>query len=387
MGSTTSQRTNGRPPEPGVTSRPGEASIRAMTRDGVPRIRAAEIVLPGGDLENTSEFFTERLGFRVDSVFPADRPQVIVVSGHGVRIRLERGEDRSEGRLRLSCNDPAAIAGGTTQLTAPNGTRVELVAADPPLVLPPAVQSFVLTRSADTAWGVGRAGMRYRDLIPNRQGGRFIASHIHIPDGGPVPDYVHFHKIRFQMIYCYKGWVKVAYEDQGPPLTMQAGDCVLQPPQIRHRVLECSPGLEVIEIGCPAEHETCADEEMDLPTPELRPERKFGGQRFVHHVAATARWGPWRLPGFEFRDTGIAEATDGLVGARVVRPVASPSVDPQRVDGEFHFVFILRGSVSLHCEGAEKLEAGDCFVLPAQTTHSLAECSGDLEFLEVTLPA
>ena len=62
--------------------------------------------------------------------------------------------------------------------------------------------------------------MRYRDLIPDRLGGRFIASHILIPEGGPVADYVHFHHIRFQMIYCYRGWVKVAYEDQGEPMLM-----------------------------------------------------------------------------------------------------------------------------------------------------------------------
>ena len=55
------------------------------------------------------------------------------------------------------------------------------------------------------------------------------------------------------MIYCYKGWVRVVHEDQRPSFILQAGDCVLQPPEIRHQVLECSPGLEVIEISSPAE--------------------------------------------------------------------------------------------------------------------------------------
>ena len=109
--------------------------------------------------------------------------------------------------------------------------------------------------------------MQYRDLIPDRQGGRYIASHIRIPDGGPVPDYVHFHEIRFQLIYCYRGWVRVVYEDQGEPFVMNAGDCVLQPPLIRHRVLESSAGLEVVEIGVPAVHATHVDHERALPTP------------------------------------------------------------------------------------------------------------------------
>ena len=95
---------------------------------------------------------------------------------------------------------------------------------------------------------------------------------------------------------------------------------MLQPPEIRHRVLRSSPGSEVIEIGCPALHETFADHAMTLPTPHLLPERDFGGQRFVRHVAAAATWLPWRASGFEMRDTGIAAATDGLAGARVVRP-------------------------------------------------------------------
>jgi hypothetical protein len=39
----------------------------------------------------------------------------------------------------------------------------------------------------NTPWVIGRAGMRYRDLIPGRLGGSIIASHIRILDAGPVP--------------------------------------------------------------------------------------------------------------------------------------------------------------------------------------------------------
>ncbi len=108
------------------------------------------------------------------------------------------------------------------------------------------------------------------------------------PGGGDVADWVHFHRIRFQMIFVAAGWVDVVYEDQGEPFRMVAGDCVLQPPEIRHRVLRSSPGLEVIEIGCPAEHDTLADHDLDLPTATVRPERDFGGQRFVRHIADDA---------------------------------------------------------------------------------------------------
>ena len=353
-------------------------------------IQAAEIVLPCAELNPTLEFFTERLGFRVNTIFPADAPAVAVISGYGVRLRLERGGSGTPGILRLLCKNPAEFADGASELTAPNGSRIKLVAANPPLVLPPEQQSFVCTRiSDDSQWQVGRAGMQYRDLIPDRQGGRFIASHIRIPNGGPVPDYTHFHKIRFQMIYCYKGWVRLVYEDQGSPFVMQAGDCVLQPPQIRHRVLESSPGLEVIEIGCPAEHETWADPELDLPTPEVQSQRDFGGQRFVLHQVAQAEWHPWRIEGFEFRDTGIGAATNGLAGVQVVRPVENTTPQICSHSGEFCFLFTLSGGITLTVagRGAHRLEAGVSCVIPAQSRHALTGGTDDLELLEVTLPA
>ena len=353
-------------------------------------IQASEVVFPCAELESTLAFFTENLGFQINAIFPADAPLVAVISGHGVRIRLERGGSGSPGKLRLLCRNPEEFAGGATELTAPNGTCIEIVEADPPLVLPPEQQSFVLNRySNDASWEVGRAGMNYRDLIPNRQGGRFVASHIRIPKGGPVSDYVHFHKIHFQMIYCYKGWVRVVYDEQGPPFVMRSGDCVLQPPQIRHRVLESSAGLEVIEISCPAEHETWADPDLDLPTTEVRSNRDFGGQHFVLHQVVQAEWSPWRMEGFEFRDTGIGTATKGLAGVRVVRPLNRSKPLMCSHSGEFYFFFTLEGGVTLTCEGlgSQRMEAGDSCVIPSQQRYVLSDCSDDLEFLEATFPA
>ena len=132
-------------------------------------------------------------------------------------------------------------------------------------------------------WSVGRAGMMYRDLIPDRLGGKLIASHIRIVEGGPVQDAVHYHKIDFQVIYCLKGGIKVVYEDQGSPFWLRPGDCVLQPPGIRHRVLEAEAGSEVIEITSPADHETWFDQDLELPTREINEHRIFGGQKFVRY--------------------------------------------------------------------------------------------------------
>jgi len=352
-----------------------------------PHIRAAEVVLPCEDLDATLGFFTERLGFQLEAIFPADAPVVAVIAGHGLRLRLERGGQGAPGRIRLLCREPDAVAAGERMLTAPNGTRIELVEAETPVVVPPLKPEFVLSRMGDGAWDAGRAGMLYRDLIPGRLGGPFIASHIRIAEGGPVPDYVHFHKIRFQMIFCRTGWVRLVYEDQGPPFVMEAGDCVLQPPQIRHRVLESSPGLEVIEIACPAVHETFAENLLTLPTARVDPERDFGGQRFLWHVAAKARWQPWRVAGFECRDTGMSEATRGLAGARVVRPKRAAATPRETHARELQFFFVLDGGATLDCQGTHRLSPGDAVTIPAGSPYALCECGDELSLLEVTLPA
>ena len=359
-----------------------------MTTPPAGTIEAAEVVLPCADLQASVAFFTEQLGFRVDAIHPADDPRVAVLSGHGLRLRLDREAQGSPPTLRLACADPGVLAAGAASMTAPNGGRIELVPSRPPVVVPPLRASFVLSRMAAASWVEGRAGMRYRDLVPGRQGGRFIASHIQIPAGGPVPDYVHFHAVRFQLIACVAGWVRVVYEDQGPPFELHAGDCVLQPPRIRHRVLESSPGLEVVELGCPAEHETFADHELVLPTAALRPDRDFGGQRFVRHEAAKAAWRETGDAGFEARDLGLAAATAGVVGARVVRTQGAAAMKARSHGGELLFVFVLGGEAALACgdRAPETLTRGDAFVVPAGTPWSLACTAGGLELLEVTSP-
>src|SRR5260221_4946626 len=176
-------------------------------------VQAAEVCLPTTDLTADLAYFTDTLGFRLDTIFPADDPAVATLSAYGLRIRLERGAAVAPGVLRLLCRNPGDVAGGTRDLTAPGGTRILLVDADARLEIPPTAHAFVVRRLTDSApWVIGRAGMRYRDLIPGRLGGSIIASHIRIPEAGPVPDMVHYHAVGFQLIFCYTGWVRLVYE-------------------------------------------------------------------------------------------------------------------------------------------------------------------------------
>ena len=336
----------------------------------------AEMRVPCAPLAPTLNFLTERLGFRVETIFPADEPHTASLSGHGLRLRLAPG-DGDPGTIRLGCDRPGEV------LTAPNGTRIELVERDPAYVMPTFDPEFMVVRAEDgPGEGVGRAGMIYRDLIPGRLGGRYIASHISLPVGGPVADWVHYHKIRFQLIFCRRGWARLAYEDQGEPFLMQAGDCVLQPPRIRHRVLESSPGFEVVEIGCPALHETLADHDMDLPTGRFAPDRDFGGQDFLHHVAGIAPWMPGE--GFERRDTGVAKATKGVADVYVLRPAGAVRLPAAVNTGELLFGFMLEGSAVLESHGRHDLGPAAAFVVPPGDNWALDTVSANAEILIVT---
>lgn len=344
----------------------------------------AEVCLPTTSLTADIGFFTKTLHMRMDSIYPADDPSVAVFSGHGLRVRLDQNQQGNAGHLRILTDD-ADFAKGT--LTAPGGTTVEVTELNPPIEMPATNHAFVVRRLADQApWVIGRAGMHYRDLIPTRLGGSIIASHIRIPDGGPVPDMVHYHKVGFQLIFCYRGWVDVLYEDQGGPIRLHAGDCFIQPPEIRHRVLEASDGIEVIEIGVPAEHVTEIEHDMTLPTPHLRPDREWQGQRFVHNVGAQAEWSPFRLAGFVARDTTINDATKSVAGVQVVRR-ADGATEWTKHDADIHFTFVMDGEMTLEGEGKDpyRLSAGDAFVIPPHMATRYTNPTDDLQLLEVTL--
>ncbi|MDQ3269858.1 MAG: cupin domain-containing protein [Pseudomonadota bacterium] len=324
-----------------------------MLNAGNPDEQLAPGVIDCEDLQAAIDHHVAALGWRLDMITPADEPRLALLS-------------RGGRTLRVQCQRPPAPA------PAHNG-------AGP----------FAIAR-ADGAdpWTRGRAGMQYRDLIAGRLGGRYIASHIRIQQGGPVPDYVHYHQVRFQVIYCLRGWVRVVYEDQGPPFVMVPGDCVLQPPTIRHRVLEASDGLEVIEVGGPAEHATWREHEMELPTPQLLPDRRYGDQRFVRHVAADARWRASAYAGFERRDTGIDLATGGLASVGVMRAAAQAGAPPHRHAhaGDLLFWQVLDGELELLSDalGTQVLRAGDACAIPKGADYAPA-ARGGCELLEVAV--
>jgi quercetin dioxygenase-like cupin family protein len=286
-------------------------------------------------------------GLRLDCIYPADEPYGAVLSKDGACVRLT--------------SKPGAPA--------------------PISELPPFEPAFVFTPAGGGS-GVGRAGMLYRDLIPSRLGGRYIASHISIREGGPVADWVHFHRIAVQALFVASGWVRVVYEDQGEPFVLSAGDLVLQPPGIRHQVLESSPGLEVIEFAAPALHATFADHEMSLPNGAVNAGRDFSGQHFLRHVAKETPWTAFH--GVEAKESGLALATGGIADARVIRPGDASTIDFAAHDGELVFGFVLEGSAELTHGGSRQIGPADAFVIPPTDNWSLREMAGDFRLLRVT---
>lgn len=120
-------------------------------------------------------------------------------------------------------------------------------------------QSFVATHVKDAEFKTGlRAYAAYRDLLTDKATGGAVLSHVIRLIGKCDPKVVsipHYHGVQFQMIYMLKGWMIGEYEGQGR-VKMTAGSCWIQPPGIRHQVIDYSDGCEMIEIILPANFDT-----------------------------------------------------------------------------------------------------------------------------------
>lgn len=96
----------------------------------------------------------------------------------------------------------------------------------------------------------------YRDLgIATATGGRVRAQAVRAArpsDGGTG---LHFHGLDLHIVYVTQGWLKFNYDGQGETL-VSAGDCVYQPPGIKHELFDWSPDMEFIEITSPADFQT-----------------------------------------------------------------------------------------------------------------------------------
>lgn len=118
-------------------------------------------------------------------------------------------------------------------------------------------QGFVANHAEGAVFDRGlRSFYEYRDLgIKHATGGRVAAHVIRAAAGAEFSSQPHMHKTSLQVIYVLKGWIEFEYEGQGT-VRLEAGSCVHQPPEIRHRELGHSEDIEMLEIVLPGDFKT-----------------------------------------------------------------------------------------------------------------------------------
>ena len=95
----------------------------------------------------------------------------------------------------------------------------------------------------------------------------------------------------------------------------------------------------------------------------------------------------------KYRDLGIAEASQGLARAHVIRLIGP--CDPAVVsklhfhDVDFQMVYVLKGWVKTYIEGQGEnlMKEGSSWTQPPRIRHMILDYSDDVELLEVILPA
>jgi hypothetical protein len=95
----------------------------------------------------------------------------------------------------------------------------------------------------------------------------------------------------------------------------------------------------------------------------------------------------------KYRDLGIADASNGLARAHVIRLIGP--CNPAEVsklhfhDVEFQMVYVLKGWVKTYMEGQGEtlMNEGSAWTQPPRIKHLIMDYSDDVELLEVILPA
>ena len=111
----------------------------------------------------------------------------------------------------------------------------------------------------------------------------------------------------------------------------------------------------------------------------------------ISHADGAAFEGAGLRPFFEYRDLGVAAATQGAYGAHVIRAVPGmESLGAWHVhDLDFQMGYVTQGWVGFDYEeaGEHVLRAGSCVLQPPGIRHREVRHSDDMELIEITAPA
>jgi hypothetical protein len=123
----------------------------------------------------------------------------------------------------------------------------------------PSGQIFRVSHHSEEDFELGlRTYAKYRDLGMSKATSGMVQAHVirFVPPCRPEEvSKLHYHDVEFQMVYVLKGWIKTELEGQGAHV-MRPGSAWIQPPRIKHKVLDYSDDAEVLEIVLPADFDT-----------------------------------------------------------------------------------------------------------------------------------
>jgi mannose-6-phosphate isomerase-like protein (cupin superfamily) len=124
---------------------------------------------------------------------------------------------------------------------------------------PRAKQRFTVSHRSEGDFAGGlRRYANYRDLGISAATNGLVQAHViqFVPPCRPEEvSKLHYHDVEFQMVYVLKGSIKTELEGQGA-VTMREGSCWIQPPRVKHKVLDYSDDCQVLEIVLPADFKT-----------------------------------------------------------------------------------------------------------------------------------
>jgi uncharacterized RmlC-like cupin family protein len=98
-------------------------------------------------------------------------------------------------------------------------------------------------------------------------------------------------------------------------------------------------------------------------------------------------------PFLEYRDLGLAEATEGRVGGTIGRAIKKfePGGGAKRHyhDTSFHFIFVMRGWFRTEFEGLGEVvvREGDCIAYQGEIPQEHIEYSDDFQVMQIAAPA
>jgi mannose-6-phosphate isomerase-like protein (cupin superfamily) len=132
-----------------------------------------------------------------------------------------------------------------------------------------------------------------------------------------------------------------------------------------------------------------------LKTKPTKTAAKTPRHDFCVSYAKDAEYGTGLRDFLEYRDLGIADATNGEYRALQIRVKKDSDTGDLHTTGlhvhklDFQMFYVLKGWIRFTYEGQGEFTfgPGDCVLQPPGIVHNELECSDDMELIEITSPA